>query len=147
MRSHIALRTQGGVTVCRSVTHKLYLWNQAWARKYMRPTMFLCRQIAGQTDLEEAKTHVKSNFRTVFGQRNIMSAANWNKAVYTTAPVAGGWAGAVMIWAGAIMIWAGACSNTKYKKKQSVTDRRTDRQTDRPTRWLTGRVLATKITE
>ena len=48
-----------------------------------------------------------------------------NKAVYTTAPVAGGWAGAVMIWAravmiwaravmiwaGAVMIWAGACSN------------------------------------
>ena len=29
-----------------------------------------------------------------------------NKAVYTTTPVAGGWAGAVMIWAGAIMIWA-----------------------------------------
>ena len=31
-----------------------------------------------------------------------------NKAVYTIAPVAGGWAGAVMIWAGAVMIWAGA---------------------------------------
>ena len=30
-----------------------------------------------------------------------------NKAVYT-APVAGGWAGAVMSWAGAEMIWAGA---------------------------------------
>ena len=28
-----------------------------------------------------------------------------NKAVYTTAPVAGGWAGAVMIWLGAVMIW------------------------------------------
>ena len=27
-----------------------------------------------------------------------------NKAVYTTAPVAGGWAGAVMSWAGAEMI-------------------------------------------
>ena len=35
-----------------------------------------------------------------------------NKAVYTTAPVADGWAGAVMIWAAAMMIWAGACSNT-----------------------------------
>ena len=33
---------------------------------------------------------------------------NRNKAVYTTAPVAGGWAGAVMSWAGAEMIWAGA---------------------------------------
>ena len=32
----------------------------------------------------------------------------FNKAVYTTAPVAGGWAGAVMSWAGAEMIWAGA---------------------------------------
>ena len=31
-----------------------------------------------------------------------------NKAVYTTAAVAGGWAGAVMIWAGAVVIWAGA---------------------------------------
>ena len=31
-----------------------------------------------------------------------------NKAVYTTAPVAGGWAGAVMSWAGAEMIWAKA---------------------------------------
>ena len=37
-----------------------------------------------------------------------------NKAVYTTAPVAGGWAGAVMIWAGVVMIWAGACSNTNF---------------------------------
>ena len=31
-----------------------------------------------------------------------------NKAVYTTAPVAGGWAGAVMSQAGAVMSWAGA---------------------------------------
>ena len=31
-----------------------------------------------------------------------------NKAVYTTAPVAGGWAGAVMVHAGAIMILIGA---------------------------------------
>ena len=30
-----------------------------------------------------------------------------NKAVYTTTPVAGGWAGPVMIW-------AGACSNTNF---------------------------------
>ena len=58
-----------------------------------------------------------------------------NKAVYMTAPVAGGWAGAVMIWAGAVMIWAGAvmiwagaCSNTnsptlkmpKNEKKSKV---------------------------
>ena len=64
-----------------------------------------------------------------------------NKAVYTTAPVAGGWAGAVMIWAGAVMIWAGACSNTKFPtlktpkkaKKQSVTDRRTDGPTNTET--------------
>ena len=27
-----------------------------------------------------------------------------NKAVYTATPVAGGWAGAVMIWAGAVMM-------------------------------------------
>ena len=31
-----------------------------------------------------------------------------------TIPIAGGWAGAVMIWAGAVMIWAGACSNTNF---------------------------------
>ena len=31
-----------------------------------------------------------------------------NKAVYTTAPVAGGWAGAVTSWVGAVMGWAGA---------------------------------------
>ena len=31
-----------------------------------------------------------------------------NKAVYTAAPVAGGWAGAVIRWAGAVMSWAGA---------------------------------------
>ena len=63
------------------------------------------------------------------------------KNVYTTTPVAGGWAGAVMNWAGAVMswaegvmIWAGACSNRKFPtlkipenaKKQSVTDGRTD---------------------
>ena len=31
-----------------------------------------------------------------------------SKVVYTTAPVAGIWAGAVMSWAGAEMSWAGA---------------------------------------
>ena len=36
------------------------------------------------------------------------------KAVYTTAPVAGGWAGAVMSWAGAEMIWAGAKTTIGY---------------------------------
>ena len=63
-----------------------------------------------------------------------------NKAVYTTAPVAGGWAGALIIWAGAVMLWAGACSNTNFptlklpknaKKKLSVTDGRTQSVTDR----------------
>ena len=34
-----------------------------------------------------------------------------NKAVYTTAPVGGGWAGAVMSWARAVMSWAGAVKN------------------------------------
>ena len=54
-----------------------------------------------------------------------------NKAVYTNAPVASGWAGAVMIW-------AGACSNTNFPtlkmpknaKKQIVTGQPTDRPTD-----------------
>ena len=31
-----------------------------------------------------------------------------NKAVYTAAPVSGGWAGALLSWAGALMSWAGA---------------------------------------
>ena len=79
-----------------------------------------------------------------------------NKAVYTTATVADGWAGAVMIWAGAVMIWAGAvmiwagaCSNTNFstlkmpknakKSKVGQTDRPTDRQTDRPTDRQTDR--------
>ena len=36
-----------------------------------------------------------------------------NKAVYTTAPVAGGWAGAAMSWAGAVTTWAGALTSRK----------------------------------
>ena len=60
-----------------------------------------------------------------------------NKAAYTTALVAGGWAGAVMILAGAVMIWAGACSNINFSTlkmpknaKKAKCDRRTDGQTD-----------------
>ena len=73
---------------------------------------------------------------------------NKNKAVYTTATVADGWAGAVMIWAGAVviwagavMIWAGACSNTNFSAlkmpknaKKAKCDGRTDGRPDRPTR-------------
>ena len=36
------------------------------------------------------------------------NVSNYNKAVYTAALVAGGWAGAMMNWAGAVMSWAGA---------------------------------------
>ena len=79
-------------------------------------------------------------------------ACKKNKAVYTTALVAGGWAGAVMIWAGAVMIWAGAvmiwagaCSNTNFptletpkNAKKAKCDRQmdhpTDQRMDRPTR-------------
>ena len=67
-----------------------------------------------------------------------MQKKNVNKAVYTTAPVAGGWAGAVIIWAGAVMIWAGACSNTNFptlkmpkNAKKAKCDGQTDRRTDR----------------
>ena len=66
-----------------------------------------------------------------------------NKAVYTTAPVAGGWAGvvmiwagAVMIWAGAVMIWAGACTNTNFptlKMPKNAKKAKCDRPTDGPT--------------
>ena len=67
-----------------------------------------------------------------------------DKAVYTTAPVAGSWTGAVMSWAGAVMlwagaatIWAGACSNTNFpthkipKNAKGKCDGRTDGRTDR----------------
>ena len=37
-----------------------------------------------------------------------------NKAVNTTTPVAGGWAGAVMSLAGAVMTWVGASSNINF---------------------------------
>ena len=54
-----------------------------------------------------------------------------NKAVYTTTPVAGSWAGAAMIL-------AGACSNTNFSTlkmpknaKKAKCDGPTDRQTDR----------------
>ena len=64
-----------------------------------------------------------------------------NKAVYTTAPVAGGWAGALIIWAGAVMLWAGACSNTNFptlklpkNAKKAKCDGRTDAKCDGPTR-------------
>ena len=64
-----------------------------------------------------------------------------NKAVYTTAPVAGSWAGAVMIW-------AGAYSNNKLSnplnaqkcKKSKVW--RTNRRTDGPTDTVTYRSRA-----
>ena len=88
-----------------------------------------------------SQVHSQQNPNKSFGCRKQKA----NKAVYTTAPVAGGWAGAVtiwagaaMIWAGAVMIWAGACSNTNFptlkmpknKKKQSLTNRPTDRPTN-----------------
>ena len=61
-----------------------------------------------------------------------------NKAVYTAASFAGGWAGTVMIWAGASIPMKHSYLNFstfKHQKKQS----RTDRQTDRPTNIVTYR--------
>ena len=55
---------------------------------------FFFDMTGGVSGSEEEKTH--------------KPLVNENKAVYTTAPVAGGWAGAVMSWARAEMIWAGA---------------------------------------
>ena len=46
--------------------------------------------------------------------RKLSTQIRKNKAVYTTTPVAGGWAGAEMSWAGAVMIWAGALAFRKY---------------------------------
>ena len=42
------------------------------------------------------------------GKKRKLSKQIKNKVVYTTDPVAGGWAGAVISWAGAEIIWAGA---------------------------------------
>ena len=47
---------------------------------------------------------------------SLESAINFNKAVYTAAPVAGGWAGAVMGWAGAVISWAGASRAVRILK-------------------------------
>ena len=50
-----------------------------------------------------------------------------NKAVYTTTPVAGGWAGAVMSWVGAVMIWAGAFYlQIAQKRKKAKWERPTN---------------------
>ena len=72
-----------------------------------------------------------------------------NKAVYTTASVASGWAGAIMIWAGAVMIWAGACSIKKFQTlktpknaKKAKCDGRTDGRTDGPTDTVNARTHA-----
>ena len=61
-----------------------------------------------------------------------------NKAVYTTAPVAGGWAGAVMNW-------AGACSNTNFptlNMPKNAKKAKCDRPTDGPTDTVTYRPRA-----
>ena len=53
--------------------------------------------------------HVKEIEGTNYNIKNKERVSdNMNKAVYTTTPVAGSWAGAVMTWAGAVMSWAGA---------------------------------------
>ena len=75
-----------------------------------------------------------------------------NKAVYSTALVAGSWAGAVMIWAGAamiwagaIMIWAGACPNTNFptlKMPKNAKKAKCDGRTDGPTDTVTYRSRA-----
>ena len=58
-----------------------------------------------------------------------------NKAVYTAALVAGGWAGAMMNWAGAVMSWAGAVMSwagaDKFVRILIVNVGPTDRATDR----------------
>ena len=75
------------------------------------------------------------------------------------APVAGGWAGAVMSKAGAVMSWAGAIMSWAravmilaravkavriLKVKVEPTDRQTDRQTDQQTQCVIGRVARDK---
>ena len=71
-----------------------------------------------------------------------MNGKKQNKAVYTTASVAGGWAGAVLTWAGALtpmkysylnLSTFKKLKNAKKVKCDGPTDRRTDRRTDGPT--------------
>ena len=49
--------------------------------------------------------------------------------MYTAAPVAGGWAGAVMSWERAVMSWAGAVKAVRILKV-GLTDQQTDRHSD-----------------
>ena len=60
--------------------------------------------------------------------------SNVNKAVYTTASVAYGWAGAVMEVKSPLGVFS-----------HSVTDRPTDRRTDRRTDRVTYRVACTRL--
>ena len=83
--------------------------------------------------------------KTIYGNKVSFCLSMTNKAVYTTAPVAGSWAGAVMIWAGAVMIWAGACSNTNFptlKMPKNAKKAKCDGPTDRPTDTVTYRSRA-----
>ena len=99
----------------------------------MEVNTFLAESLAESADAAEDKKEVSNN------------DLQKNKAVYTTTPVAGSWAGAVMIWAGAVLLWAGAvmiwagpCSNTNFptlkmlkNAKNVKCDGPTDRWTDR----------------
>ena len=58
------------------------------------------------------------------------SQLTFNKAVYTTAPVAGGWAGAVMIWAGAFSNTNSPTLKMPKNAKKGKCERPTDRRTD-----------------
>ena len=62
--------------------------------------VFLARRASGNSYSAKPKQERQRKLQSVEKMKN--------KAVYTTAPVAGGWAGAVMSWAGAKMISAGA---------------------------------------
>ena len=69
---------------------------------------------------------------TVSGYRVVR---NRNKAVYTTTPVAGGWAGAVMSWAGAITSMKYSYLNfSTFKLLKNAKKVKCDGRTDRPTR-------------
>ena len=69
---------------------------------------FFSGEILWQENEAKRKPYIEASNHSLSHVSEWASQQKNNKAVYTTAPVAGGWAGAVMSWAGAEMIWAGA---------------------------------------
>ena len=58
----------------------------------------------GPQNMKETAAQEKTSMRKQVAPKQAEICEEKNKAVFTTIPVAGGWAGAVMNWAGAVLI-------------------------------------------